>query len=44
VLALQGDGDSEVDVGEQADRGPAVPGLPPDYLPASRSAVCLLSW
>jgi hypothetical protein len=25
LLALQGDGDREVDVGEQADRGPAVP-------------------
>ena len=33
MLALHGDGDGEVDVGEQADRGPAVPGLPADDLP-----------
>ena len=26
MLALHGDGDREVEVGEQADRGPAVPG------------------
>jgi hypothetical protein len=28
VCALEGDGDGEVDVGEQADGGPAVPGRP----------------
>ena len=33
VLALGGDGNGEVDVGKQADRGPAVPGLPADDLP-----------
>ena len=33
VLALHGGGDGEVDVGQQADRGPAVPGLPADDLP-----------
>jgi len=33
LLASQGDGYGEVDVGEQADRGPAVPGLPSDDLP-----------
>jgi hypothetical protein len=35
VLALDGDGNGngEVDLGEQADRGPAVPGLPADDLP-----------
>jgi len=33
VLALHGDGDGEVDVGEQADRGPAVLGPPADDLP-----------
>ena len=33
VLALHGDGDREVDVGEQADRGPPVPGPPADDLP-----------
>jgi hypothetical protein len=33
LLALHGDGDGEVDVGEQADRGPAVPGPPADDLP-----------
>jgi hypothetical protein len=32
VLALHG-GDREVDVGEQADGGPAVPGLPAGDLP-----------
>ena len=32
VLALQGDSDGEVDVGQQADRGPAVPGSPADDL------------
>ena len=33
MLALQGYRDGEVDAGEQADRGPAVPGLPADDLP-----------
>ena len=33
LFALQGDGDREVEVGEQADHGPAVPGLPADHLP-----------
>jgi hypothetical protein len=33
LLALQSHGDGEVDVGEQAERGPAVPGLPADDLP-----------
>ena len=33
MLALHGDGDGEVDVGEQADRAPAVPGRPADDLP-----------
>jgi hypothetical protein len=32
LLALHGDGDGEIDVGEQADRGPAVPGFPADDL------------
>ena len=34
LLALQGDGDGdgEIDVGDQADRGPAVPGPPADHL------------
>jgi hypothetical protein len=32
LLALQGGGDGGVDVGEQADRGPAVPGFPADDL------------
>jgi hypothetical protein len=32
LLALHGDGD-EVDIGEQADRGPAMPRLPADDLP-----------
>jgi hypothetical protein len=33
LLALQGYCDGEVEVGEQADRGPAVPGFPADDLP-----------
>jgi len=33
VLALHGGGDGQVDVGEQADGGPAVPGPPADDLP-----------
>jgi hypothetical protein len=33
MLALDGGGDGQVDVGEQADGGPAVPGLPADDLP-----------
>ena len=33
MLALHGDGDGQVEVGEQADRGPAVPGPPADDLP-----------
>ena len=33
LLALHGDRDGKIDVGEQADRGPAVPGLPADDLP-----------
>ena len=33
VLALDGGGDGQVEVGEQADGGPAVPGLPADDLP-----------
>jgi hypothetical protein len=33
LLALHRDGDREVDVGEQADRGPVVPGFPADDLP-----------
>jgi len=33
LLALDGDRDGEVDVGGQAERGPAVPGLPADDLP-----------
>ena len=33
VLVLQGYRDREVEVGEQAERGPAVPGLPADHLP-----------
>jgi hypothetical protein len=33
LLALQGDRDGEIEVGEQADRGPAVPGPPADHLP-----------
>ena len=36
--------DGQVDAGEQADRGPAVPGPPADDLPGSRPATCLLSW
>jgi len=38
VLALHGDGDREVDVGEQADRGPAVPGLPASDLPGVQAS------
>jgi len=41
VLALQGDGDGEVDVGEQADGGPAVPGLPADDLPGVQARALL---
>jgi len=41
VLALQGDGDREVEVGEQADRGPAVPGLPADDLPGVQAGALL---
>jgi hypothetical protein len=33
VLALQCGGDGEVEVGEQEECGPAVPGPPPDDLP-----------
>ena len=33
VLALHGDRDGGVEVGKQADRGPAVPGPPADDLP-----------
>ena len=43
LLALDGDGDGEVDVGEQADRGPAVPGLPADDLPGVQAVLCLAS-
>jgi hypothetical protein len=38
---LQGDGDGEVDVGEQAERGPAVPGLPADDLPGVQAGALL---
>ena len=41
VLAVHGDGDGEVDVGEQADRGPAVPGLPADDLPGVQAGALL---
>ena len=41
MLALQGDGDGEVDVGEKADRGPAVPGLPADDLPGVQAGALL---
>jgi hypothetical protein len=41
VLALQGDGDREVEVGAQADRGPAVPGLPADDLPGVQAGALL---
>ena len=44
LLALQGYRDREVEVGEQADRGPAVPGPPADHLPGVQAAACLLSW
>ena len=35
---LEGGGHSEEDIGEQADRGPAVPGLPADDLPGVQAA------
>jgi hypothetical protein len=41
VLALHGGGDGEVDVGEQADRGPAVPGIPADDLPGVQAGALL---
>ena len=41
LLALHGDGDREVDVGEQADRGPAVPGPPADDLPGVQAGALL---
>ena len=41
MLALDGDGDGEVDVGEQADRGPAVPGLPADDLSGVQAGALL---
>jgi hypothetical protein len=41
VLALQGDGDGEVDVGEQADRGPGVPGLPAEDLSGVQAGALL---
>ena len=41
MLALHGDGDREVEVGEQADRGPAVPGLPADDLPGVQAGALL---
>jgi hypothetical protein len=41
VLALRGDGDGEVDVGEQADRVPAVPGPPADDLPGVQAGALL---
>jgi hypothetical protein len=44
VLAFQGDGNSEVGVGEQADRGPAVPRFQRITCPASRPVACLASW
>ena len=40
-LALHGDRDGEVDVGEQADRGPAVPGLPADDLSGVQAGAVL---
>jgi hypothetical protein len=33
LLALQCHGDGGIDIGQQADHGPAVPGLPADDLP-----------
>ena len=42
MLALQGDGDGEVEVCEQADRGPAVPGFPADDLPGVQAGVLLV--
>ena len=41
LLALDGDGDGEVDVGEQADRGPAVPGFPADDLSGVQAGALL---
>ena len=41
LLALHGDGDGEVDVGEQADRGPAVPGRPADDLAGVQAGALL---
>jgi hypothetical protein len=41
VLALDGGGDGEVGVGEQADRGPAVPGFPADDLPGVQAGALL---
>ena len=38
LLAMHGDGGREVEVGKQADRGPAVPGLPADYLPGIQAS------
>jgi len=41
VLALHGGGDGDVDVGEQADRGPEVPGRPADDLPDVQAGALL---
>ena len=41
LLALDGDCDGEVDVGEQADRGPAVPRCPADDLPGVQAGALL---
>jgi hypothetical protein len=41
VLALRGDDDRKIYVGEQADRGPAVPGLPADDLPGVQPCALL---
>jgi hypothetical protein len=41
VLALHRDRDREVDVGEQADRGPAVPGFPADDLSGVQAGALL---
>ena len=41
MLALHGGGDRKVDVGEQADRGPAVPGLPADDLSGVKAGALL---
>jgi len=38
---LHGDGDGEVDVGQEADRGPAVPGPPADDLPGVQAGALL---